>query len=513
MSPAPTNAAGDWPRRVLDILALVVALLVAVAFAQDVAALVRYPWDWAPDEGLSLDYARRLLQAPETLYGRTTVPFPAAYTPLLPALLAPIVRASDTPLSYARVLAAAWTVGIAAATYLLVRRRARPPLALLAAALILAPRNMSFWYLLVRVDGLMIALWLLAAVFLLPDRLRRGADELTRGRLAAGSLLLLAAVLTKPTAVLHGAPLVLGWLAVDRRSAFRIAAAVGGGGLVVLGLLQWATDGGFLWVMGLWGVHPTQPGLLLRLVGMFLVPNLGYLLYLLGACLVAGRLRPPPERDGAWLLVLGALLLVPGLRKAGAWWNYLLPAIPAVVIVAGRLFGEVERARVPGRFQLASASGVILGAALATGSLLGRSAPLPSAADEATARDFYRVVRDQGPPILATRPDYAYFLVGQPVEAEGSGFPYLVAARVPGTDTLLERIRRREYRLVVVLSYFWPDDVDFQQALVREYEIAGICTLGYFYGRSDFVLMFPRGSGRRFEPTAGTRCRAVASPS
>ncbi len=508
MSTGPTGSGREWPSRVLDLVAISVAAVVLLTYGRDTAALLRYPWDWSPDEGLSLDYSRRLLEAPATLYARQVVPSPAAYTPLLPLLLAPFVGATENPLFGARLLAAGWTLGIAVATYLLVRRRARPPLALLCAALALASRDVSFWYVLVRVDGLMIALWLWAATVVLPDRLFPGADRLSWRRTAGGVLLLMASVLAKPTAALHATPLVLGWFVVDRPSAWRLTAALGGAGLATLGLLQWATGGGFLWVMGLWAVHPFQTGLASRLATAFLVTNLGFVVYLLLGFLAARRLGRRASWDGAWLLLAGGLLILPGLGKSGASWNYLLPALLAIVVLAGRFWGDVEGTPEGSRVR-GQAPAILLGASLAVGSLLARPFPLPSPADEATARAFYGTVRERGRPILATRPDYAYFLVHQPVEAEGSGLPYLVAAKVPGTATLLERIRRQEYRLVVVLPHFWPNDRDFEEALVRHYEFAGICSLGYYYGRSDFVLLFPRGGGGRFAAPEGTRCRVL----
>src|SRR5678815_5055098 len=117
----------------------------------------------------------------------------------------------------------------------------------------MAPRDFSVWLLLVRVDGLMIALWLGAAVALLPRSLEPGSDALSTRRLSWGAALLLAAVLAKPTAAVHGAPLVLGWFLVDRRSAWRLSAVMLVAGLAALAILQLATSGGFLWTMRLWG--------------------------------------------------------------------------------------------------------------------------------------------------------------------------------------------------------------------------------------------------------------------
>ena len=169
---------------------------------------------------------------------------------------------------------------------------------------------------LVRPDGPMIAL--LAARRpspLLPAPAWRAArDRLTNGRLAAGSLLVLAAVLTKPTAVVHAAPLVLGWLLVDRRSFLRLVLLLCALGLLSLGLLQLATAGGFLWLQRVWldarhdgGADAGDP-----------VHSLGRLWPFAAFAALAGALAfratrraRPLLTDGAWLLVLGGAVVVP----------------------------------------------------------------------------------------------------------------------------------------------------------------------------------------------------------
>ena len=394
-------------RKTSDALAVLAAFVVFGAVGHSAGALLAYPWDWSPDEGLALDYARRLVEAPRTLYGRELIPFPAAYTPLLPLLLAPLVGLSEVPLLPARLLALAWTAAAATGLFLLVRRRSGPALALVAAAIVLAPQDFSVWFLLVRVDGLMVALWLGAAAALIPARVERGADTLSSARLWAGSVLLLASVLTKPTAVVHGAPLVLGWFLVDRRSAWRLTGTVLAGGIASLAALQIATDGGFLWTMRLWATHPRQAGLFEWIVTEFVAMH-GMLLALVVVAIVwASKRREEPFRDGAWLLVLGGLAIVPALGKGGAAINYLIPLYCALVALACRLW--------PPAPHLA----VLLPAALGL-ALLARPFPLPTSADSATSAAFYSFVRDRGRPILATRPDYAYFVVRQPVEVEGN---------------------------------------------------------------------------------------------
>ena len=482
------GARREGPRRILDAVVFAAAVAVLIVFAAGAARLAAYPFDWSPDEGLRLDYARRLREAPGTLYSRTTVPFPMAWTPLLPVLLAPIVAASDHPLAPARALACLWTAVIAGSVYLLVRRRARWPLALATAALSLAVLDLSIWFLLVRIDGLMLALWLAAAVALMPDTLVRGAERLSWPRAGAGAALLLAAVLAKPTAVAHGAPLVLAWWLLDPRSGFRVSLLLGSGGLAALGLLQAATGGGFLWVMRLWATHPHVPGLLRGLVEIFAASAWPVAVLCLAALTSAIRGRAGAARDGALLLLAGALVIVPAMGKSGAAVNYLLPALCAMVILAGRWWGR-------SRPDLgAAATAVVAGVLAATGAL-----PLPLQADRATAEAFYGYVRRRGAPILATRPDYAYFLLGQPVEAEGSSMPYLVPARVAGIDTIIDRVERRAYRTVIAVSYFWPNDPRWEQALARHYRIVGACGARLLL-RED-ALHRP-GARRRRRPSA-----------
>lgn len=479
-------------------LAGAVTVLVVLAYLVRARVLVGYPWDWSPDEGLYLDYARRVLEDPGGLYPRRAVPFPSAYGPLLPALLAPLVRLPH-PLEAARLLALAWTATGAAAVAVLLRRGPSFAWAAAGVALYLAPFDLSFWHVLVRVDGPMTALWLWAGVPLLPRSLERGADALSPRRLAAGVALLLAAVLVKPTAVFHGAPLVLGWFLVDRRSAWRLTVATGAAGLAALGALEVATGGGFLWVNRLWALHPTVPHLPLAVAGRFATLAWPVLLLALGTFVAAWASRSRPHREPAVLLLAGGLAVAPLLFKQGAAWNYLLPLFAATVVAAGR-WGLVLR-HWPA---VASVLALVLAAT--------RPFPLPTAVDEATARFFYgftqEVQRGTGGPLLVTRPDLVYFLAGQPAEIEGTSFLHLAAGGAPGTEGVLRGLEDGRYALVV---WTWPlpDSPRWTGALLRGYARVGGCRLGYYYG-APFAshLAVRRGLAVRFDPPPGTRCSA-----
>jgi len=474
------------------------ALLVVLAYAVRAGVLVSYPWDWSPDEGLYLDYGRRVFEAPGSLYPRRAVPFPSAYGPLVPVLLAPLVRLSH-PLEAARLLALAWTAAGVAAIAALLRRSPSPAWAATGVALYLATFDLSFWHVLVRVDGPMIALWLWAAVPLLPRALERGKDALSAGRLAAGTLLLLAAVLVKPTAVLHGAPLVLGWFLVDRRSAWRLVGAMTAAGLAALGALQLATGGGFLWVNRLWALHPMVPGHPFAIARSFASLAWPVLVLALGTGLAAWAARGRPHREPAVLLLAGGLAVAPLLGKHGAAWNYLVPFFAATVVATVR-WSFV--------FRPWPAAASILALALAA----TRPFPLPTALDEATARFFYGFTQEvqlrSGGPLLVSRPDLVYFLAGQPAEIEGSSFFHLAAGGAPGTDGVLRGLEERRYALVV---WTWPlpDSPQWTGALLRGYVRLGECRLGWYFGAPfPSHLAVRRDLDLAFDPPPGTRCAA-----
>jgi hypothetical protein len=475
------------------------ALIVAGAYLVHARVLLDYPWDWSPDEGLYLDYGRRALEAPGTLYSRRVVPFPSAYGPLVPASMALVARLPD-PLRAGRLLALAWMALAAAALATLVHRRSGPAWAAAGVALYLAPFDLSFWHALVRVDGPMTALWLWSAVPLLPRTLERGGDVLSSRRIAAGTALLISAVLFKPTAALHGTPLVLAWFLVDSRSAWRLAAAMCATGGVVLGVLQVATGGGFLWVNGLWGLHPSVAGLPWAIVARFAGRAWAGLLIGAASCLAAAAARHRPHREPAIVLLAGGVAIAPLLGKQGASWNYLLPLYAAALVAAA---GWAARSR-----SWAAPAAAVLAVVLAATSTF----PLPTALDEATARAFYgftqRVQGLTGGPLLVSRPELVYFLAGQPAEIEGSSFVHLANRGAPGTEDVLRRLEEGRYALVVST---WPLPVAtrWTAALQHGYRRVGQCRLGWYYGDGPpSYLLVRRDLSVTFAPPAGTRCVA-----
>lgn len=496
-----------WERW-LPVAGVATALLVLLPYAQSAAALVAYPWDWFPDEGLYLDYARRVVSAPGSLYAHAVSPAPDFYGPVLPLLLAPLVRTAGAPFVATRLLACLWTALIAGAVFVLVRRRAPVGQAALAVALVLVPGHLSFWFLLVRPDGPMLAFWLWAAVVCLPLSLRRGADSLSWPRAAGGALLLALATFSKPTAVLHGAPLVLGWLLVDTRGALRLGGLLAGMVAAVVSVLQAVSHGGYLRNLVFWTTHERQPGLLEFNLRFFLAATGPIVALTLLGLLASLWRREKPWGDSTLLLVLGGLVIVPTLGKYGALAHYLLPLLCGLVVVAGRCWWPREQAT---RARLAATL-----ASVATALVLARTqfVPLPPRGSAATAQAFYgavaALVREGGRPLLALRPEYAYFHVGQRVEVEGSGFKFLFAAGAPGSGEVLARLERRAYGAVALLPMGVTEDEPIAQALHRQYVSLGSCQLSYYSGLTTAILMVPRDRPARFDPPSGTRCSGAA---
>ena len=494
----------------LSTVALTASCLVLAGYVVAALSLIGYPWDWSPDEGLYLDYARRLLESPASLHARSFVPFPSAYGPGLPALLAPAL-ATRQPLLAARCLMLAAVLVATWAVYALARRHTSRSLALAAAALSLAPFDLTFWHMLVRPDGPMTTLWLLAAMALLPSRLERGADTLSVHRTAVGIALLLASVLTKQTAALYGAPLVLGWWLVDRRSAARLTVALALCGALMLAGLQGATAGGYLWVNQVWAFHDWQASQAWLIAREFTGRCWPVLLAAAFPLALAARRGSPAQAraDGSLLLLAGALVAAPLTAKFGAWWNYVLPLLPAAAVASARVSASLL---VPTRRPRGQVAAAAMMASLALALALHGRFPLPNSADEATARSLYsyidRFVRENGGPLLAIRPELAYVIARQDVEMEGSGYLHLARNRAPGAELVTRRLGQATYTLVV-MSWPMPDDAIAE--LKRSYTFAGACRVGYYYGQTPVALFTRDDRFTPLEPLRGARCGRTGS--
>jgi hypothetical protein len=498
---SPLRRHAELAATVFAVAASIAVVLVYIACAWN---LVLYPWDWSPDEGLYLDYARRLIEAPTSLFHGRAVPLPASYGPLYPALLVPFLHLSH-PLAAARILALGLTLLGTLALAALLRRGAGLVWALAGSVLYLSVLDITSWYMLARIDTPMVTLWLWAAVLLLPRDLSRGADRLSVGRIAGGTALLLAATLTKPTAAVHGLPLVLGWFLVDRRSAWRLTLTAAGAGLATFGLLEGATKGGFLHALLLLRFRGREPGLTSLVLTDFMYRSWPILLMVLVAAVMAWKKKVQVMRAPAWLMLAGGLLVLPMISGHGACWNYLLPLFAALVVATGCWASRSlqDRWRLP-------VSAATAGLALVL--VITRPFPLPTPFDESAARTFYDFTqtfhRKVGGPFLVSAPDLVYFLAGQDTEIEGTSFAHMADHAAPGVRDVLTRLEQARYTLVVV-TWPLPASPEWNAALHRNYRHLGMCRLGSYFTGYDSNLYARRDLPIDFTPPPGVRCMAV----
>jgi len=502
-------------RRVLVARSVVLGCLAAVltAYVSHSLALSSYSWEWSPDEGVHLDHGRRLIRDPASLYPLQVTPFAAVFGPLTAVALAPVAAWSERPLPAARLL---YLVFIGVAGFVIARlvaRRAGTLAGAAALALWLAPFDLSFWHLMVRPDTPMLSAWLLAAWQLMPARLERGAERLGTARVLWGSLLVVVAALFKPTALLYAAPLVASWFLVDGRGALRLSAALALALLASVGLLDLLTHGGFLFAWSLFRLHSFHPAQVAVILQLFMSRTWPVLVLAGLAFADCWRRGDAPWRDGSVTLIAGGLLIVPALAKGGAYFNYLLPFHCGLVVAAGRWMAVAAGAgRLSSRAPLA---GPVAAAAIALALSATTVFPLPSAREEATGAFFYAFVRTaaatERAPIFAIAPAYAYYVVDQPVEMDGTSFGLFLLAAAPGVEGIIERLANARYGLVIEGPWRLPD-APATRGLLAGYQVIGECRLGSFLGPLPYRLNLRRGSPLAFAPPPGVDCRRLPSP-
>ena len=220
-----------------------VLLALAVAYALVLLAVIalRLAWPFEIEwlEGYVLMHAVRL-QLGRPIYAPPSVDFVALpYTPLYPMVLAGLSKLG-LPLGFSlgRVVSASATFATMGMLYAIGAREAGRVWGLLAACLYAALFRFSgAFYDVVRPDALTMAL-VLGSVFVV-RRAERPRDAL----LAAA--LLVAAFLTKQTAVVFGPPLALCLFWRDRRLGILFAGASSVLGALAVGVLVRTTDGWF----------------------------------------------------------------------------------------------------------------------------------------------------------------------------------------------------------------------------------------------------------------------------
>ena len=397
MSPAsPAPEPGPRWRWLLDLPALAGGLYVCVLLGLTVAGRLAHPFDLEWMEGGMLLHALRVLEG-EGLYVQPSGDFiPFIYPPLYHWLLGGIgLLTGGIDYLPGRAVSLAGTLTGAAALAVGLRREgANPVLALAVAALFLSTYDESgAFFDLVRIDGLLLALWGWSLV------------AVRAGWLRVGGLLLVAAFATKHHAAAFGLPaLIWLWRGQGRGAAARFAAWSVGPALAFMVGMAFEGDGMFLtYLLGVPAGHGIVASRLFVGAPTELVTGLPVLAAAAAAGLALTRGRTPGA-GWYWSVQCALALFLACLMRGhhGGFKNVLIPGYWAVSMLGG--LGVVAlRGRLP-QVGVAAALAVALGVQ----GWLGRWEPVrfhPAPGDaEAGARVVARLAEIDGEVLAPWQP-------------------------------------------------------------------------------------------------------------
>jgi hypothetical protein len=365
-----------------------------------------------------------------------------------------------------------------------------------AAAVWLVSPKLESWSALARVDMLGRALET-AALYLVWRW--GGRNRAVAAAVACATL----AMATKQTMVAGGAAAAMTlWFAGGRRRAAVFACAWVGATAAVYAALSLATDGWFWdnvfsrtaraydprilaeWVTGTTALH----------AGFIVAAAAGF------AWMIAASRAPvrpdtpaePPDWQADWRVFGWAMIAaVPSMMLAGndgVDINYFIDGVWALSGLAGIGFAAALRApfRIPG---------IVAGGAIIINALIIGPMPAPTAAQAARSRAIVDALRRLGKPVMTEFIGYGL--------AAGSDQPYLpyLYAKLEErgewkSDPLVERIRRKELRAVMVTSVAqarWGRPII--EALEKNYELAGSFDDTFIVdGEHRQLLLIPAGS-------------------
>lgn len=319
--------------------AVVLGLLAVIAAAVVIQGLaVRVPSDLALDyvEGFDQLDAERVAQG-GPLYGDPgEPPFTVhVYTPLYTFLVSLALRAGAEGFAAGRILGAAAVLGTAILVIVSGRRRSGW-IAWAVAALYLTTPLVGTWGALGRPDAL--AVFFSASGVVLVDRCWK-----SRAVYAAIPLFGLA-LLAKQSVAMGLLASVLFLLVQAPRRALGLAAITCGAGLAVVAVLEWTSDGWFLFHTVIANAAPYSFAKVLELQSQFLAlhwPELAVALFVLAAWF--------RERRGSLYVVWFACSAIAtlSLGKSGSDSNHLLEALTAMAFLIANAWPVRSLARSP----------------------------------------------------------------------------------------------------------------------------------------------------------------------
>jgi 4-amino-4-deoxy-L-arabinose transferase-like glycosyltransferase len=396
MVPATAARSAQW-------LLIVTAAVSVAVFSICAAYRVFYPYEIMWMEGGLLDQVLRVTEG-KSIYVSPSWEFTAyIYMPFYYYLSAAVSLFAGQGFASMRLVSLASSIAVAVLLCVLTNRATgqRLPGWLAGAFFLAAAKATDFSLDTGRVDALFVALLL---AYYYTARYRRSFS----GQILA-AVFGIAALYTKQTAIIACAPVAI-WLFLAEKDRLRFVTPVAGvaGALVVLGVLQWATDGWFsFYVLELTGSHASQWGKLPSVVFDQLLLRYGLLLAI-AIIVLALRLREPVRVDFyPWLLVV--TLAFSGLFPyvhTGSAPNILMPLQAGMALLLGLCLGQLERETI-----IKAALTLVAVAQFAVLSYRP-STIIPNAAWTARHDQFINCLQSLPQPVLNTRSGYVWRSAG-----------------------------------------------------------------------------------------------------
>ena len=434
----------------------------AVAYLQNAVQLAGFPFDLDQGEGYDAwsAWMVNLGQLPYT--SNAEFPYYSSNYPPVWSYLVSIPMAWLGPgLASARLVSTISAVAVAGVLGLAAQRISGRALAgVLAAGFFLASPYVFHTTPLARVNSLALLVAVVGLSLL---------EQPTRRCVILGSLALLAALFTKPTAVDAAAAGVLAVLLRQPRLGLLSAGLIGGLGLVGIGSLVVATHGAFWLNVVAGNANPFDFDQLYAYLSNFSVLHCVLVAMALAECIWMLRQRS----WSPWALyAVAATVAALGVAKWGAGESYFLGAIAALSVLAASWVARFLDSAPPASLRWALGAALFIQAVLLSHagvsavlpwlpdrgpqeSFLGRTPTLEDRAAGQLISDQIRHVRG---PVLSEDPTFAV-VAGQQLVGNATHLRNLYVSGLWDPSPMVNDLRAHKYAMVILDAELYPEPV------------------------------------------------------
>jgi hypothetical protein len=294
-------------------------------------------------------------------------------------------------------------------------------------------------------------------------------EQPTRRHVVLGSLALVAALFTKPTALDAALAGVLAVLLRQPRLGVLAGCLIGGLGAVGVGLLMWLTRGTFWLNVVAGNTNPFDLGQLVAYLANFSVLHCVLLVMAGAQCVWMLRRRC----WSPWALYgLTASVAALGVAKWGAGESYFLGSIAAVSVLAAVWIARFLESAPALRLRWALGAAVFIQAMLLSHAGLSAALPwlpdrgpqaanlgrTPTLEDEQAGQSISAQIRRVRGPALSEDPSFSV-IAGQPLVGNATHLRNLYQAGLWEPGPMVDDLRAHKYAIVVLDAELYPEPV------------------------------------------------------